>query len=56
MSYTVKIKEEISKIDSSKTELISELSGYIRNNASKIFSYSDSTNTYKEIVTICRGI
>lgn len=33
MSYTVKIKEEISSIKSSKSELIAELSGYIRNNA-----------------------
>lgn len=33
MSYTVTIKEEISTIKSSKSELIAELSGYIRNNA-----------------------
>jgi len=33
MSYTVTIKEEISKIKSSKSELIAELSGYFRNNA-----------------------
>ncbi len=32
MSYTVSIKEEISKIKSSNSELIAELSGYIRNN------------------------
>ena len=32
MSYTVSIKEEISKIKSSHSELIAELSGYIRNN------------------------
>ncbi len=32
MSYTVTIKEEISKIKSSNSELIAELSGYIRNN------------------------
>ncbi len=32
MSYTVKIKEEISSIHSNESELIAELSGYIRNN------------------------
>ena len=32
MSYTVKIKEEISTIESTKSELIAELSGYLRNN------------------------
>ena len=32
MSFTTKIKEEISNFKSEKTELIAELSGYIRNN------------------------
>ena len=32
MSYTVSIKEEISSIESTESVLISELSGYIRNN------------------------
>jgi len=32
MSYTIKIKEEISKIESTKSEMIAELSGFIRNN------------------------
>ncbi|MBR2678191.1 MAG: DNA-binding protein WhiA [Bacilli bacterium] len=32
MSYTVSIKEEIANIKSSNSELIAELSGYIRNN------------------------
>lgn len=32
MSYTTKIKEEISQIKSTKSEIISELSGFIRNN------------------------
>ena len=32
MSYTVTIKEEISNIESNESELIAELSGYIRNN------------------------
>ena len=32
MSYTTDIKEEISKNIGSKSEMIAELSGYIRNN------------------------
>ena len=32
MSFTVKIKEEISNIKSTNSEIIAELSGYIRNN------------------------
>lgn len=36
MSYTVTIKEEISKIKSTKSEMIAELSGFIRNNATFI--------------------
>ena len=32
MSYTVKIKEEISSHECTKSELIAELSGYVRNN------------------------
>ena len=32
MSYTITIKEEISKIESAKSEMIAELSGFIRNN------------------------
>lgn len=33
MSYTIKIKEEMSRIDSTKSEMIAELSGFVRNNA-----------------------
>lgn len=36
MSYTTEIKEEISKNISSKSEIIAELSGYIRNNGHMI--------------------
>lgn len=32
MSYTIKIKEEISQIKNTKSEMIAELSGFIRNN------------------------
>ena len=34
MSFTIQIKEEISSIETSKSEMIAELSGYIRNNHS----------------------
>ena len=33
MSYTITIKEEISKLDNTSSELIAELSAYIRNNS-----------------------
>ena len=33
MSFTVSIKEEIASIKSNNSELIAELSGYIRNNS-----------------------
>ena len=36
MSYTVTIKEEISHIESTKPEMIAELSGFVRNNATFI--------------------
>lgn len=36
MSYTVRIKEEISHIESTKPEMIAELSGFVRNNATFI--------------------
>lgn len=39
MSYTVRIKEEIATIKSTKSEMIAELSGFIRNNG----TYSDNT-------------
>ena len=32
MSFTTEVKEEISKIKSTKSEIIAELSAYIRNN------------------------
>ena len=34
MSFTVTVKEEISKHDSTRSEMIAELSAYIRNNGS----------------------
>ena len=50
MSYTVKIKEEISEIKSSKSELIAELSGYFRNNGNIIKDYITITTENKFIV------
>ena len=34
MSFTTTIKEEISRIDNTRSESISELSGFLRNNGS----------------------
>ena len=48
MSYTVRVKEEISSIKSTKSELIAETSAYIRNNAT-IFKDKitmDTENTF----------
>ena len=36
MSYTIKIKEEIATIQSTKSEMIAELSGFIRNNGTLV--------------------
>ena len=52
MSYTVTVKEEISTIKSTKSELIAELSGYIRNNAS--FSLDKITMTTENKFTVDR--
>lgn len=60
MSFTVSIKEEISNISSNESELIAELSGYIRNNSdisnNKITMTTENnfivervTNTIKDI-------
>ena len=32
MSYTTRIKNEIAEIESTKSEMIAEISGFIRNN------------------------
>ena len=50
MSYTVKIKEEVSEIKSSKSELIAELSGYFRNNGNIIKDYITISTENKFIV------
>ncbi len=52
MSFTTTIKEEIAKIKNTKSEMIAELSGFVRNNA----NYSDGilTLTSENITTINR--
>lgn len=50
MSYTVKIKEEVSEKESSKSELIAELSGYFRNNGSITKNYITTTTENKFVV------
>ncbi len=50
MSYTVTVKEEITKIQSSKSELIAELSAYIRNNATYFKDKITMTTENKFIV------
>lgn len=53
MSYTVKIKEEISNIKSTKSEMIAELAGFVRNNATFIDGSlsltTENTNTLERI-------
>ena len=53
MSFTVTIKEEISNIKSTKSEMIAELSGFVRNNATFIDGSlsltTENTNTLERI-------
>ncbi len=60
MSFTTTIKEEISRIDNTKSESIAELSGFMRNNG----SYSDTTidlvsenaTVVKRIYKLCKDL
>ena len=52
MSYTTKIKEEISSINNTESEIIAELAGFIRNNA--IFTEETITLTTENKTTIER--
>lgn len=52
MSYTTTIKEEISKIKCTKSEMIAELSGFIRNNGN--LSFNKLTLTTENIDTVNR--
>ena len=60
MSYTVTIKEEISKIKSTKSEMIAELSGFIRNNATFIDGSlsltTENTDTLERIKTFIKTL
>lgn len=49
MSYTIKIKEEITNIKNTKSEMIAELSGYIRNNG---YVENNSLNIMSENIKI----
>lgn len=53
MSFTTTIKEEISRIDNTKSESIAELSGFLRNNG----SYTDNTiDLLSENATVVKRI
>ena len=60
MSFTTTIKEEISNIQSSKSELIAELSGYIRNNGiidhDKIIMTTENKNLVEKIIQAIQDI
>jgi hypothetical protein len=60
MSYTVKIKEEIAKETNTKSELIAELSGYIRNNGiitkDKVTMTTENKFTIERIVNTLNDI
>ena len=60
MSYTVTIKEEISHIKSTKSEMIAELSGFIRNNATFIDGSlsltTENTDTLERIKTFIKTL
>ena len=53
MSYTVRIKDEIASINCTKSEMIAELSGFIRNNGSlsdgTIILTTENENTKERI-------
>lgn len=60
MSYTVTIKEEISNIKSTKSEMIAELSGFVRNNASFIDGSlsltTENTDTLNRVKTFIKTL
>ena len=60
MSYTVKIKEEISKLEGSKSETIAELSAYIRNNGNitrdKITMTTENKVTVDKVTNILKDL
>jgi len=60
MSFSINIKEEISRIDSTKPEYISELSAFIRNNAvideEKISIYTENASVGRRIFKIVKNL
>ena len=50
MSYTTKIKEEIASIENTKSEMIAELAGFIRNNGTVTKDKIVLTTEYKKTV------
>ena len=59
MSYTTKIKEEISEITNTKSEIIAELAGFIRNNATitdTILLTTENKTTVERIKTFLKTI
>ena len=55
MSYTTKIKEEISQIKNSKSESIAELSGFLRNNATYSNEILNLTSENKTTINRIKG-
>ena len=60
MSYTTTIKEEISKINNTESEIIAELAGFIRNNATittnSIILTSESKTTVERITNFLKTV
>ena len=60
MSYTETIKEEISYIKSTKSEMIAELSGFVRNNATFIDGSlsltTENTDTLNRVNTFLKTL
>ena len=55
MSYTTKIKEEISQIKNTKSESIAELSGFLRNNATYSNGILNLTSENKTTISRIKG-
>ncbi len=60
MSFTTTIKEEISRIDNTKSESIAELSGFLRNNGSytldTIDLVSENATVVKRVYKLCKDL
>ena len=60
MSYTTKIKEEIASIENTKSEMIAELAGFIRNNGTvtkdKIILTTENKKTVERIKNFIKNV